>query len=162
MRKHRYSNEFKVTAVKMANAADIETQAVAEALNIHPFMLSRWKKEYREGTLKGRAHPDLKGLKHTEAAVAEEKQIRALEAALRRARIENDLLKKPSSSIWKESGPLRLRRPAPGRVRGGIPLPALRCLHEWLLCLAASGPEPHRAGELQAPQGDQARPSPQP
>jgi hypothetical protein len=32
MKKHRYGNEFKVTAVKMANAPDIETKAVAEAL----------------------------------------------------------------------------------------------------------------------------------
>lgn len=48
MKKHRYSDEFKVTAVKMANAPDIETKAVAEALNIHPFMFSRWEKEYRD------------------------------------------------------------------------------------------------------------------
>jgi len=38
---HRYGNEFKMTAVKMAIAPDIETKAVAEALNIHSFMLSR-------------------------------------------------------------------------------------------------------------------------
>ena len=94
MKKHRYSNEFKVTAVKMANAQEVETKAVAEALNIHPFMLSRWKKEYREGTLKGSAHPNLKKLKGMEVAVAEEKHIRALEATLKKARIENDLLKK--------------------------------------------------------------------
>jgi len=31
-KKYRYSNEFKVTAVKMATAPDIETKAVAEAL----------------------------------------------------------------------------------------------------------------------------------
>ncbi len=31
MKKHRYSDEFKVTAVKMANAPDIETKAVAAA-----------------------------------------------------------------------------------------------------------------------------------
>lgn len=91
---HRYSNEFKVTAVRMANARDIETKAVAEALNIHPFMLSRWKKEVREGTLKGAAHPQLKELKVMEVAVAEEKRIRDLEAALKKARIENNLLKK--------------------------------------------------------------------
>ena len=94
MKKHRYSDEFKVTAVKMANAADIETKAVAEALHIHPFMLSRWKKEYREGQLTGSAHPHLKELKTMEVAVAEEKRIRELEAALKQARIENDLLKK--------------------------------------------------------------------
>ena len=32
VKKHRYSHEFKVTAVKMATARDIETKAVAEAL----------------------------------------------------------------------------------------------------------------------------------
>jgi len=57
VKKHRDSDEFKVTAVTMAHAPDIETKAVAEALNIHPFMLSRWKKEYREGKVKGSAHP---------------------------------------------------------------------------------------------------------
>ena len=30
MKKHRYSNELKVTAVKMANAPDFEMKAVAE------------------------------------------------------------------------------------------------------------------------------------
>ena len=94
MKKHRYSNEFKVTAVKMANARDIETKVVAEALSIHPFMLSRWKKEFREGKLKGLAHPQLKALKAVEVAVAEEKRVRELETALKKARIENDLLKK--------------------------------------------------------------------
>ncbi|MEX2551882.1 MAG: transposase [Actinomycetota bacterium] len=94
MKQHRYSSEFKVTAVKMANAPDIETKAVAEALHIHPFMLSRWKKELREGTLKGSAHPKLKEVKAMEVTVAEEKRIRELEAALKKARIENDLLKK--------------------------------------------------------------------
>ena len=49
MKKHRYSREFKVTAVKLASHPGIETQEVAAALNIHPFMLSRWKKEVREG-----------------------------------------------------------------------------------------------------------------
>ncbi len=94
MKKHRYSNEFKVTVVKMATAPDIETKAVAEALNIHPFMLSRWKKEHREGKLKGSAHPKLKEQKAMEGTVAEATRIRTLEAALKKARIENDLLKK--------------------------------------------------------------------
>lgn len=105
MKKHRYSNEFKVTAVKMANAPEIETKAVAEALHIHPFMLSRWKKEYREGTLKGPAHPNLKDLKAMEVAVAEEKRIRELEAALKKARIENDLLKKAIQFNLERSRP---------------------------------------------------------
>jgi transposase len=94
MRKHRYSTEFKVTAVKMASSPDIEVQAVAQALGIHPFMLSRWKKEYRESKLKGDAHAGLQEVQDMEVAVAEQKRIRELETALKKARIENDLLKK--------------------------------------------------------------------
>jgi transposase len=78
---------------------------VAEALHIHPFMLSRWKKEVREGTLKGLAHPDLKELKVMEVAVAEEKRIRELEAALKKAGIENDLLKKAIQFNLERSRP---------------------------------------------------------
>jgi transposase len=94
MKKHRYSTEFKITAVKMARHPDIQTQDVAAALHIHPFMLSRWKKEYREGKLKGMGHPDLKEITTMEEAVAEHKRIVALEVALKKVRIENDLLKK--------------------------------------------------------------------
>ena len=57
-------------------------------------MLSHWKKEVREGTLKGAAHSKLQELKAMEVAVAEEKRIRELAAALKKVRIENDLLKK--------------------------------------------------------------------
>ncbi len=94
MRKHRYSSEFKITAVKMATSPDIEVQAVAQALGIHPFMLSRWKKEFREGRLKGDVHAGWKEVQDMEVAVTEQKRIRELEAALKKARIENDLLKK--------------------------------------------------------------------
>jgi transposase len=94
MKKHRYSNEFKVTAVKLANSPSILTMDAAEALNIHPFMLSRWKKEYREGKLKGKAHKNIKEIRNMENAVSEQQRIRALEAELKKAEIENDLLKK--------------------------------------------------------------------
>ncbi len=78
----------------MANAPDIEMKAVPEALTIGPFMLSRWQKEYREEKLKGAAHKQLKELKAMEVAVAEDKRIRELEVTLKKARIQNDLLKK--------------------------------------------------------------------
>ena len=78
----------------MASNPDIEVQSVAQALGIHPFMLSRWKKEYREGKLRGDAHAGLKEVQDMEVAMAEQKKIRKLEAALKKARIENDLLKK--------------------------------------------------------------------
>jgi transposase-like protein len=33
----------------------VQVQTVAAALDLHPFMLSRWRKEARDGILKGRA-----------------------------------------------------------------------------------------------------------
>ncbi|MDH4259853.1 MAG: transposase [Betaproteobacteria bacterium] len=49
---HRYSLEFKIQAVRLASHPEIQVQDVARALDIHPFMLSKWKKDYREGKLK--------------------------------------------------------------------------------------------------------------
>lgn len=46
---NRYSDSFKATAVKLAHVKGIKIKDVAESLDIHPFMLSRWIKEVREG-----------------------------------------------------------------------------------------------------------------
>lgn len=51
----RYSLEFKRKAVALSQLPDVEVRAVAEALEIHPFMLSRWRKQAREGMLRGSA-----------------------------------------------------------------------------------------------------------
>jgi transposase len=51
----RYTSAFKVKAVKLSGLSGVLIQDVAEALDIHPFMLSRWRKEYREGRLRARA-----------------------------------------------------------------------------------------------------------
>lgn len=50
----RYTAEFKVKAVKLSELGGVQVQEVADALDIHPFMLSRWRKEYREGRLRAR------------------------------------------------------------------------------------------------------------
>ena len=48
----RESLEFKRTAVQLSQRPGIQVQAVAEASAIHPLMLSRWRKEAREGQLR--------------------------------------------------------------------------------------------------------------
>lgn len=48
---NRYSETFKATAVKLAQMQGVKKQDVAESLDIHPFMLSRWIKEVREGKI---------------------------------------------------------------------------------------------------------------
>ena len=90
----RCSNEFKITAIRLAGLPGTLIQDVAKVLDIHPFMLSRWKKEYREGKITGDPHPDIEKLTEVEEKVSEQSSIRELERALKKAQIENDLLKK--------------------------------------------------------------------
>ena len=86
---HRYSDEFKTTAVKLSQLSGVQVQNVAEALDIHPFMLSRWRKEYREGRIvsgkKVTLHPK---------TVAELKRLRELERAHAILQEEHTLFKK--------------------------------------------------------------------
>ena len=110
---HRYTIEFKIQAVRLSLHPEIQTQDVAHALDIHPFMLSKWKKDYREGKLKSAAeavgvslpkvlkapaNPEVRSLKKTvralEAKVEARTQVRALERKLAALEVEHDLLKK--------------------------------------------------------------------
>jgi len=47
----RYTNEFKVKAVQLSYLDGVQIKKVAETLDIHPFMPSRWRKEYRDGKI---------------------------------------------------------------------------------------------------------------
>jgi transposase len=80
----RYSNEFKIQAVKLANHPEIQTQDVAQALDIHPFMLSKWKKDYREGRLKPAAEAAGLSLPRVLQTPRVDAEKRALERKLRR------------------------------------------------------------------------------
>jgi transposase len=53
-RVNRYTLEFKLSAVQLSKLRGVQIQEVAQALDIHPFMLSRWRKEAREGRLRGK------------------------------------------------------------------------------------------------------------
>ena len=87
---------------------------MAHALDIHPFMLSKWKKDYREGRLKPAAEaaglslpkvlqtydadPDKRALrrqvKQLQAKVDARAEARRLERKLAALQLEHDLLKK--------------------------------------------------------------------
>ena len=87
----QYTNEFKVKAVELSHLDDVKIKDVAKTLDIHPFMLSRWRKEYREGKIVA----DQK--KKVTSLVKEKKELdrlKQLEKENARLRQENDLLKK--------------------------------------------------------------------
>src|SRR5690606_5958625 len=41
-------------AVRLSHTPGMQVKTVATALGIHPFMLSKWRKDVRDGTLRGR------------------------------------------------------------------------------------------------------------
>ncbi len=44
-----YPIDFKIKAVELRLRDDVLSKDIAQTLDIHPLMLSRWRKEYREG-----------------------------------------------------------------------------------------------------------------
>lgn len=48
---YRYTAEFKVKAVKLSAAEGVQVKDVAESLDIHPWMLSKWRTQFARGEL---------------------------------------------------------------------------------------------------------------
>lgn len=91
----QYTKDFKIKAIKLSYQEGIQVKQVAEGLDIHPFMLSRWRKEYRDGKI----HGDNK----KRVGVIKNKQVKSNKTLTENARLkkdndrlrkENDLLKK--------------------------------------------------------------------
>jgi transposase len=85
----RYSDEFKLAAVRLSQEPGIQVQTVAAALAIHPFMLSKWRTDAREGRLRGAALKPPTATQTRELA-----RLQALEREYALLQAEHDLLKK--------------------------------------------------------------------
>jgi transposase len=102
----RYSLEFKLTAVRLSEQPGIQVKAVAAALDIHPFMLSRWRKQVRDGELRGRGR-DLRVPPPSEI-----RRLQDLERAHALLQESMSSQKKPSGCVPIQAGNLRLHRDA--------------------------------------------------
>jgi len=103
----RYTLEFKLQAVRLANHPNVMAKDIAEVLGIHPVMLYRWQMEHRNGELRENkrmkakepspkrrpSRADPAAAKDDELAQAK-KRIKQLERALEQRTEEIDLLKK--------------------------------------------------------------------
>jgi transposase len=95
--------------VKLSSLPGVRIQDVAGALDIHPFMLSLWRKEVRDGVIV------VKAAKLDVETKAELKRLRELERQYKILKEEHELLKKAirfasdqkrkSSSSSKQTGP---------------------------------------------------------
>ncbi len=103
----RYTLEFKLQAVKLANHPNVMAKDIAESFGIHPVMLYRWKMEHKNGELRENKHMKPKKaspkrrVQRTDPAIAKDaeltkakKKIKELERALDNRTEELDLLKK--------------------------------------------------------------------
>jgi transposase len=84
----RYGDRFKATAVKLSSLPGVMIKDVAAALDIHPFMLSLWRKQVRDGVIVAR------GAKLDVKIKAELKRLKELERDYKVLREEHELLKK--------------------------------------------------------------------
>ena len=84
----RYGEQFKATAVKLSSLPGVLIQDVAAALDIHPFMLSLWRKQVRDGVIVAKA------AKLDVQTAAELKRLRQLERQYKVLKEEHALLKK--------------------------------------------------------------------
>jgi transposase len=98
----RYTQQFKATAVRLSELPDVLVRDVADALDIHPFMLSRWRRSARQGMLM------TKGAKLDVETAAELKRLRQIEKEHAILKEEHALLKKAirfASSRKRKSSP---------------------------------------------------------
>ena len=84
----RYGDRFKATAVKLSSLPGVRIKDVAGALDIHPFMLSLWRKQVRDGVIVTR------GAKLDVKTKAELKRLKELERDYKVLKEEHELLKK--------------------------------------------------------------------
>ena len=84
----KYSDRFKATAVRLSELPGVEVQDVAASLYIHPFMLSRWRKDAREGRIV------TKGVAVEKDVAAELKELRRMKKQYERLKLEHEILKK--------------------------------------------------------------------
>ena len=85
----KYSEEFKATAVALSQLAGVAVQDVANELDIHPFMLSLWRKQVREGKIVAN-QPKMTD----EKLSAELRELRKMKKDYERLKEEHDILKK--------------------------------------------------------------------
>ena len=85
-----YDDGFKATAVEFGALPGVQAQDVALVLDIHPVMLYRWKKEYRDGDIMKKSD---KGLLDSETK-RELKRLKKVEKAHETLKMEHELLKK--------------------------------------------------------------------
>lgn len=94
-KRRKYTREFKLEAVRLADKSDVPGTEVARRLGIHHNLLYKWRKQFlEEGKEAFRGHGRLP---------QEDDRVRQLERELARAQEELEILKKAMAYFARES-----------------------------------------------------------
>ena len=92
--RRKYSKEYKIEAVQMANAPGVTVKQVAEELGIHPHVLGKWRSQLTAAgetdAFPGQGHP-------------RDQEMVALKRELARVKKERDFLREAARFFAKES-----------------------------------------------------------
>ena len=113
----RYSNEFKVKAVQLSRLDSVQAMDVAKTLDIHPFMLSRWRKEYREGIIVADQRRKVTALSPDLNALS---KLKPLENENTRLKQENALLKSGNGISRKHIRAIWIHPEIPPGIRNSV------------------------------------------
>jgi transposase len=91
---NQYSLELKRTAVRLSQAPGARVKDVADALDIHPFMLSKWRRLSRQGLLVERPKAKGRGAKRRAPSMVQMTKYAKLKRELEALRKEHEFLKK--------------------------------------------------------------------
>jgi transposase len=92
----RYTEEFKVEAVKQVTERGHPVAEVASRLAVTNYSMYQWVKNY------GAARPEQQAVQDQEA------EVRSLRAELKRVTDERDILKRPPRTLPRRSGDVRV------------------------------------------------------
>lgn len=103
-----YSKEFKVMVVRLTELECVQVKTIAECLGLHPLMVSRWRKEVRDGKL---VSDDTRRVRMTlESTSKPGKKNQQTKTETQRLKEENRRLKKEVDLLKKWHGYLAEQR----------------------------------------------------
>ncbi len=98
-----YTEEFKQTAVRLAQRPGVPVEEVARELGVASWTLRRWMKESAGTSRKRPKAEPVSGLVESDAPDGDlRRRVRQLEAENRRLRMERDILKKAAAYFARD------------------------------------------------------------
>lgn len=122
----RYTDEFKIEAVKQVTERGHSVADVAQRLGITTHSLYAWKLKF--------GRPDVV----RQAELDQSAEVRRLKAELKRVTEERDILKKPPRTLQRDSGKVRVHASPSRRVPPALDVPSPWRASQRLLRLAAA------------------------